>query len=899
MKKALKIIILTLLIILCLLIAIPFAFQSQIKDMVKGFINQNLNAKVEFADVSLSFLRSFPQAHVVVDDLIITNFKPFEGDTLATTKSISFTMSVKELFKKADEAPIIVNSIHIDQALVTLRTDKLGNTNYDIVKKDDNTSTGESESFTFDIEDYKIDNSIINYIDQKSKIDIYITELNHSGKGTFSAETSELDTQSEANVSFSIDSTKYLSNNKIKLDALIALDLDKNIYTFKENKGFINQLPLEFSGYVQQLDNGQDVDITFENPESSFKDFLAVIPEVYSKNIADVKTSGDFKVKGAIKGLISETTIPTLDISITSDNASFKYPELPKSVENITINTVIKNTTGIADDTYIDIKTLNFKIDNDVFKSTATLKNITKNMLVNADIDGTINLANIAKAYPIKLEMPLSGVLKADVNTAFDMNAIETNAYERIKNSGYMSVSDFVYSSKQMQNPVYISNANIKFTSATITLNNFEAKTGQSDIKATGTIKNLYGFMFSDKDLKGNFKVNSNTFVLNDFISEDENTNKDRNKTESLKIPEFLDCAISANANTVVYDNLNLKDVSGSLYIKDQEATLQNLTSNLFDGILAVTGKVSTKNDIPTFNLNMGADGFDISKSFKNLDLIKALAPIANALDGKMNSTINLSGTLNEKFTPNLNSISGKAFVELLTTSINTDQAKILNGLGDALNFINVEDLDLKELKTYFEFSNGMVSVKPFNLSYKDIDVQVAGSHGFDKSLNYNATFNVPAKYLGSEVNKLISKINDNEVTKISIPITADITGSFTNPKITTDLSSGVSKLTKQLIEIEKQKLLNSGTVKIKELLGGLSGINNDSKNDTTKKDSTTVQIDSIKVDTTTYFTCFFMKLRFFLLLSLIRLYCRKRKNIYEAIKDYKTSYQQRIQVTR
>ena len=853
MKKALKIVGISVLIVFCLLIAIPFAFQSQIKDMVKRLINQSLNAKVEFADVSLSFIRSFPQAHVKVDDLVITNFEPFEGDTLATSESIAFTMSVKALFKKADD-PIVVNSIKIDKASLTLKTDELGNTNYDIVKKDENSSNDKSESFTFDIENYSVNNSALAYIDQKSKTQIYITELNHSGKGTFSAEKSELDTESEANVAFSIDSVKYLSNNSIKLDALIGLDLDKNTYTFKENKGFINQLPLEFFGYVQQLDNGQEVDISFENPKSSFKDFLAIIPEIYSKNIENVKTTGDFKVKGAIKGLISETTIPTMDISITSNNASFKYPDLPKSVENISINTLIKNTTGNVDDTYIDIKTFNFKIDNDVFKSSAVIKNITKNMLVNANIDGTINLGNISKAYPIDLDKELSGILKAKLNTNFDMNAIDTNAYERIKNSGYMDVSDLKFTSQDMHNPVYISKANLSFTPTTVKLNNFEAKTGQSDLNATGTINNLYGYLFSKQDLKGHFSINSNTVTLNDFMSEDKTAEEEQNssKKEALKIPAFLDCTISANAKTVVYDNLNLKDVSGSLYIKDQEATLQNLTSNLFDGILAVTGKVSTKEEIPTFDLNLGADHFDISKSFTNLDLMKVLVPIANALQGKMNSTINLSGTLNEEFTPNLNSINGKAFVELLTTSINTDQAKILNSLGNSLSFLNVEEFDLKDLKTHLDFSNGMVNVKPFNLSYKDIQIEVGGSHGFDKSVNYNATFDVPAKYLGNDVNNLIGKINDDDVKNISIPITANITGSFTNPSVKTDLSSGVSNLTNQLLEIQKQKLLNSGTDKIKELLGGISGIDSNPKNDTEKNDSTSVKTDSVKVNTTT-----------------------------------------------
>ena len=366
-------------------------------------------------------------------------------------------------------------------------------------------------------------------------------ELNHEGHGTFSAEASELNTKSEANVSFTRDSTSYLSSNPIKLEALIGLDLNNSKYTFKENKGFINDLPLEFEGYVQQLENGQTIDISFENPESDFKNFLAVIPKAYSKNIEEVQTTGDFKVKGLIKGLNSDETIPNIDISITSNNASFKYPDLPKRVSNITINTSIKNITGNFDDTYIDIKTLNFKIDDDVFKSSATLKNITKNMLVNANLDGVLNLANITKAYPIALENALTGILKGKINTSFDMNAIETNAYERIKNNGSASITDFVFSSEDIVNPIHISQADMTFNSGTVTLNNFKAKTGDSDLSAKGTINNLLGFLLSDNTLKGNFNVTSNLFKVSDFMTEDETSaaNKTTSDSESLKFPLF------------------------------------------------------------------------------------------------------------------------------------------------------------------------------------------------------------------------------------------------------------------------------------------------------------------------------------------------------------------------
>ncbi|WP_298237526.1 AsmA family protein [uncultured Algibacter sp.] len=850
MKKAFKIIGITLLIIIAFLIAIPFAFQGQIKDMVKRFINENLNAQVEFSDVSLSFIRSFPQAHVNVNDLVITNFEPFKDETFATVKDISFTMSVKELFKTANENPIVVNSITIDEALLTLKTDKFGNNNYDITKEDPNKTPkdNESESFSFSLEDYKIKNSAFTYIDEASKTLIYITELNHEGHGTFSAETSELNTKSEANVSFTLDSTNYLNNNPIKLDALIGLDLENSKYTFKENKAFINNLPLEFQGYVQQLENGQQIDISFENPESSFKNFLAVIPKTYSKNIEEVQTTGDFKVKGLIKGVSSDETIPNLDISITSNNASFKYPDLPKRVQNIVINTEIKNTTGKVNDTYIDIKTLHFKIDDDAFKSSATLKNITKNMLVNAHVDGVLNLANITKAYPVELENALTGILKGKINTAFDMNAIETNAFDRIKNNGSASITDFVFSSEDIVNPIHISKADMTFNHETVSLNNFKAKTGESDLDASGTTNNLLGFLLSDNTLKGNFNVNSNLFKVSDFMTEDGASaeNKTTSDSESLKIPAFLDCAINANAKTVVYDNLNLKEVTGTLYIKDQQASIQNMTSSIFDGALSIAGDVSTKNETPTFSLNLGADGFDIAKSFKEIELLQNLAPIAKLLQGKLNTNINLSGELDKEFSPNLNTVSGNALAQLLTTKISAKQGELFNKLEGALSFIDFSKLNLKDLKTKLAFANGKVSVKPFDIQYQDISITVSGGHGFDKTLDYDAVFNVPAKYLGSEINQLIGKIDSDATKNITIPVTANIGGSYSNPTIKTDLTSGVSNLTKQLIEVQKQKLLNQGKDKITDMLGDIIG-GNKTKTDSIKKDQNSVVQDVLK----------------------------------------------------
>ncbi len=452
MKKVFKIIGIVLLVFTALLIAIPFVLESKIDIIVQNYADEHLNAKLSFDDVSLSLISSFPNAEVTIDNLKIVNRAPFENETLITTKSIALELPISALFKGTED-PLTVNEIIANEVLLTLKINNTGAVNYDILKQDSQTSpstTQTSKGFSFDVNNYQINNSALIFTDEKEQTVFSLTELNHSGNGIFSGNTTQLKTATNSNISLSIDSTTYLNNNTIKLDALIDIDLENNTYTFKDNKGYINALPLEFEGFLQLVEDGQLMDISFKNPKSSFKHFLAIIPETYSKGIEDVETTGDFSCTGRLKGLFSDHTIPSLDISLQSDNASFKYPELPKSVKNIFIDVSIKNKNGNPKETYIDINAFNFKIDEDVFTSEAHLKNLTENIFVNANLKGVLNLANLSKAYPIELEHELSGILKGELNTSFDMDAIATNAFQRIKNNGNISISNVVFSSDEI-----------------------------------------------------------------------------------------------------------------------------------------------------------------------------------------------------------------------------------------------------------------------------------------------------------------------------------------------------------------------------------------------------------------------------------------------------------------
>ncbi|SHF97407.1 AsmA-like C-terminal region [Flavobacterium fluvii] len=823
-KKILKIGGIVIVLLVGTLFAAPYLFKDQIKAKIAQAINEKVDAKVSFADADLSLFKNFPNANVTIEKLVIINKAPFEGDTLVSLGELNLQLSIKELFKGEKET-MNIDGITSKNGLINIIFNKDGLANYDIALKDDKPAAdGKSKPLSLKIQNYKIEDFQFRYLDEKSKIKMVIDSLNHEGTGDFAAQKLDLDTKSTAKIVLSMDKVNYMKNVSISLDAVLGIDLKNSKYTFKKNKALINQLPIELDGFIQMVEGGQQYDLTFKTPTSSFKNFLGLIPAAYSSSLENVKTTGDFTVAGFAKGLYSDRTVPKFNIEIASNNASFQYPNLPKSVKNIVIDTKIINETGILNDTYINLDKLSFAIDQDVFNAKANIRNITENALVDAALKGTINLGNLSKAYPIKLSKPLSGILKADVTTKFDMQSVEKSQYQNINNAGTMSLSGFKYVDENGKT-MTISNALVQFNPSQVHLKQFNATTGKSDLSVTGVLENFYGFMFRNQELKGNFNMTSNQLAVDDFMTtgkpskaetdqSDSEQAKPTKKAEAMKIPAFLNCTLTAKANTVLYDNLTLKDVSGKLIVKDEKVTLQNVKSSIFGGTIGVNGAVSTKGKVPIFNMDLNLNQVDIAQSFTQLDMLKKIAPIAGIINGKINSTMKFNGNLDAmELTPDLNSLTGDLLGQLLSTTVSAQNSTLLNALGSNLKFIDISKVNLNDLKAAVTFKDGKVNVKPFDIKYKDIKATIGGTHGFDQSMNYNLKFDVPAKYLGTEANALIAKLSPADAAKLeNIPINALMTGSFSSPKISTDMKGAVTNLTNQLVKQQKEKAIKQGS---------------------------------------------------------------------------------------
>ena len=845
MKKFFKIIGIIFVVLILLLVSIPFLFKNTIKEKIMEKVNESVDAQISFTDFSLSLFKNFPDATVEVGGLKVINNAPFEGDTLAYVGNFSAKVNLKDILFKKDNEPYKLLGFSIADAVVNIRMNEAGKGNFDIAKSTSETPEEEPSNVSLDLNEYSIENLRFTFKDDSSKMSVIVDSLYHKGKGNFANQVLDLETTTSLKLSFASDGTAFLRNNVVTLDAILGIDLNQQKYTLKDNTLKLNNLELNFDGFVQLLDDGQLYDLSFKTPETTFKNCLDLVPAAYTKSIEGVQTTGEFTINGKVAGKYTPTTIPKLDIRMLSQDASFKYPSLPKSVKNINIDIKIGNDTEKLEDIYVNINRFAFTIDQDAFSAKALLRNLTGNMLVDADLKGTINLANIQKAYPVDLDLDLKGILKADVSTSLDMESVEKQAYERIRNSGHASLEQFVYSGAGFLQPFHINKAGLSFNNAKIELTELDAKTGKTDFQIKGDLQNFYGFALRNEVLKGYFSLASNHIEVADFMQTDtpaETPKQEEQKpaeskpattgntaSTSIKIPAFLDCTLDAKAKTVLYDKLNLNNVSGKLIIKDEKVSLQNLQTDIFGGKTAITGDVSTKGETSTFAVDLDMSKLNIVESFTQIEMLKHIMPIAKAVEGFFSSKISVTGKLTPELTPDMNSLSGSLSASILDGHVKSS-SPLVSALDSQFTQLNLSKMNLKDLKANVTFENGRVIVKPFTIKWNNSTINVAGTHGFDQTMDYKLTFNVPAKMLGSDASALLAKLTATEQQKLGdIPVNVNMGGNFAKPQVSTDMKQVVANLglqiakaqANQLTDKVMDKVTNEVTNKITEKIGG------------------------------------------------------------------------------
>lgn len=238
------------LVVVVLAVALWLVFTpSKLTKIVNSLADNYITCEAKFGNVDLTFLSTFPDAGLKIEDVVIVN--PMEGaanDTLAKIGSLTVGIDVMAFLK---ENKVIVHQVKLDDARANLYRNGRGESNFDIFppsEKEDTTSTAFPE--LIDLKKIKVNNLSAQFVDEQGGMWTIAEQFDLSLKGGMKGKDIDGDlyvwggkldvTMLNSGMTVSVDGLEIDIDGKLKdenIDADMRVNANKLFYQQDDSTG--------------------------------------------------------------------------------------------------------------------------------------------------------------------------------------------------------------------------------------------------------------------------------------------------------------------------------------------------------------------------------------------------------------------------------------------------------------------------------------------------------------------------------------------------------------------------------------------------------------------------------------------------------------------------------------
>src|SRR5690606_10488607 len=473
--------------------------------------------------------------------------------------------------------------------------------------------------------------------------------------------------------------------------------------------------------------------------------------------------------------------IPNIDAVAVLNNGYVKSTAYPAPIEDLNVNLSVINTTGRMNDLVVDLSSFGFNLEGESIKGRLKVNDLDR-LSWDGEVTGTVDLGKIATIFPME-DVIMEGKIIANIDSRGNYQDVEASRYDRLETSGNLEVRDFYYTDLDLPQGIRINAAKGDFSPTAINLTNFDARVGQSPLTATGSLTNYMAYLFGENQtLRGNVNLYSPNFNVNEWMTGTTPT-EDTTSLSVIELPRDIDFTMSVKADEVVYDNLVLKDINGAMTLRDGVLAFNNASMSTLGGKLGLTGSYDPRDvAAPAFDMTFDVAGLSIREAFNSLNTVRAFAPVAQHITGNFTTKFKMSGLLGQDMMPVLSSLDGSGLVRIVEAALR--DSKIIQGITSLTPLSDGNTLTLKNLNLSLEIVDGMLQLKPFDLNLWGYAANIQGSTGFDGSLNYLISMQVPVEKFGSQVSGLVANLTKSDISNASVPLNFNVQGNYANPRI-------------------------------------------------------------------------------------------------------------------
>ncbi len=616
-------------------IAIPVVFKDQLLERSKLMINESLNAKVAFGTVSLSVFRDFPNVSMRLNDLSVNGIGVFEGIPLVRGEYIDVSIDLRSVLNS--KTPIKVNAVHIEKPNVHVLVTKDGAANYNIVKSEeeleeiDSLEVASPYEALATLDNITIRDGSVAYDDASLNMTLEINGLDHKSRGDVSATIYNLDTETTID-SLTVDygGIRYLNRAKAQINALSRVNQDSSLYTFSDNNIKINELEMKADGFFQMLEQGYAMDIRISSPENEFKDLLSLIPGAYMEGYESVRADGKFQLSGKIDGMYNDSLdlMPAYDFRLDVNDAKVKYPDLPLGISGINAKIRVANNSSDLDSLKVDVPFLSLNIGRNPIDAMFFLRTPMSDPYVDGKLDGILNLAELAQAFPMEGVKGLRGKISANIAAKARMSQIDRQQYESVNLRGSMRVEDVLYQSSGYP-PIQIEDMRMDFSPRFVDIQEIKAKLGKSDVSGKARVDNILAYFSPKSTMRGDVTLRSSLIDANEWMAEETPQDAGTTPTAEALSPappaaaaagmfDRFDFKMDAQVQRILYDKYDIQNAVARGRITPNRFVIDDAGALIGNSDIKATGTVTNAFDYLFKEATLGGEVTLISK---NLDL--------------------------------------------------------------------------------------------------------------------------------------------------------------------------------------------------------------------------------------------------------------------------------------
>jgi len=840
MKKVLRILIITIGVILLLLITIPILFKSKIEAFVKEKVNQEILATVDWSRFTVSLFRGFPDLSVNIHNVSVVGVDPFDGDTLAGIKRFEFRVNPFSAIRK----DIQVKSILLDRPLINGIVLEDGTANWDIapdqVEEAEEVPQEETgSSMGLELHRFAIREGRVYYSDKSLDTDASMEGFNLELSGDFAMDETEIDLEVNINrINAKQGGIRYLKNGTLGLDLVAAANMVEQTYTLKKNEISLNGLVLGAEGVISMLEDGaMDLDLRIFSRETSFHTLLSMVPAIYLKDFETIKTSGNLKLEGSVQGMMKDSLLPDASIILEVSDGYFAYPDLPKDVSDVQIKLNVDYRGTDMDATTVELEQFHLLLGGNPFDLKLQVDHPISDMHVVGEALGIIDFASLQDVVPLE-DVSLRGTLTADMRWDTRMSYIEKQQFEQVDLTGTLQIKDVLVDAPDIPVQVELQEMKMDFNPRYVDLVTLDMILGSSDLHMDGELRNFIPYLFNDQTVSGSLNLTSSLLDANELIPEESEEqvleqSSDGSEDESklavdsvevappdslaeplqVKIPDNIDFTMALDMKRVEYENITIENIQGNMKVRAGVAYLDELSLNVIEGSLTTSGTVDTRGDFAEVDLSLDMKDVDIPSSYETFVTVERLAPMARYCKGTANVTMQYKSLLDDSFSPLYESINARGHI--FTRGLQLYNLKSFVKLSELLKNEKFRNLAPDEVNVAVTVKDGRVMVDPFDIDFDNSKITVSGSHGIDLTMDYLLDMNIAKSDLGAGANEMMTgisalaagagfKIPESDFVKVK----AKITGTFNDPKVSTDLSGNLKSSGEAVKEVVEQKVI-------------------------------------------------------------------------------------------